>query len=37
MTSGQETNGDNLGIFFDLLDNDAMLSVIIRIASMRRF
>ena len=37
ITSGQEENGDNLGIFFDLLDNNDMLSVIIRIASMMRF
>ena len=37
MTPGQEANGDNLGIIFDLLDNSCMLSVLIRIASMRRF
>ena len=36
MASGQEANGDNLGIFSGLLDNNGMLSVI-RIASMRRF
>ena len=33
----QEANGDNLGIFFDVLHNNCMLSVLIRIASMRRF
>ena len=38
MTPGQEANGDNLSCyFFDLLDNNGMLSVFIRIASMRRF
>ena len=37
MTPGQEANDDNLGIFFDLLDNNGMLRVLIRIASMRRF
>ena len=36
MAPGQEANGDYLGIFSDLLDNNVMLSVI-RIASMRRF
>ena len=36
MTPGQEANGDNLGFCFDLLDNKCMLSVLIRIASMRR-
>ena len=34
---GQEANGDNLGSIFDLLYNCGMLSVLIRIASMRRF
>ena len=35
---GQETNGDDLGIFFvDLLQNKGMLSVLIRIASTMRF
>ena len=37
MTPGQEAIGDNLGIFFELLDNNGMLSVLIRIALMRRF
>ena len=37
MTPDQEANGDNLGIIFDLLDNNCMLSVLIRIASSRRF
>ena len=37
MVPGQEANGDNLGIIFYLLANDRMLSVLIRIASMRRF
>ena len=32
-----EANGDNLGMFFDVLHNNVMLSVLIRIASMRRF
>ena len=36
MTPGQRANGDNLGFFFDL-DNNGMLSVLFRIASMRRF
>ena len=30
--ASQEANGDNLGILFDLLDNNGMLSVLIRIA-----
>ena len=34
---GQEENVDSLGIFFDLLHNNGMLSVLNRIASMRRF
>ena len=34
----QEASGDNLGIFFfDFLQNNCMLSLLIRIASMRRF
>ena len=38
MVPSQEANGDNLGIcFFDFLHNDCMLSVLIRIASSRRF
>ena len=37
MTLGQEANDGNLGIFFGLLDDNDMLSVLIRIASMRRF
>ena len=38
MMPGQEANGDNLGIFFFyLLDINGMLSVLIRIASMRQF
>ena len=37
MTPGQEANGDNLGIFFYLLDTNGMLSVLIRIALTRRF
>ena len=37
MVPSQEANGDNLGIFFfDFLQNNCMLSVLIRIASMRR-
>ena len=39
MTPGQEANGDNQEILFDLLDNNGMLSdmlsVCIRIPSMR--
>ena len=37
MTSGQEADGDNLGIFFDLLDTMyyGMLSELIRITLMR--
>ena len=35
---GQEANSDNLGIFFfGFLHNNCMLSVLIRIASMRQF
>ena len=37
MAQGQEANGDKLGISFDLLYNNCMLSVLIRIALMRRF
>ena len=37
MELSQEANGDNLGIFFDFLHNNCILSVLIRIASMRRF
>ena len=36
MTPGQETNGDNLGKFFDPLYNNGMLGVLIRIISMRQ-
>ena len=35
MSPGQEANGDNQEILFDLLDNNGMLSVCIRIPSMR--
>ena len=34
---GQEANGDNFGIFFNSLHNNGMLSVLIKIASIRRF
>ena len=37
MAPGQVANGDNYGNLFDLLRNDGMLCVLIRIASMRRF
>ena len=37
MAPGQEANGGNLGTLFDLLHSNDMLSVLIRIASMRRF
>ena len=37
MVPSQEANGDNLGILFDFLHNNFMLSVLLRIASMRRF
>ena len=38
MAPGQEANGDNSGkSFFDLLHKCCMLSVHIRIASMRQF
>ena len=32
MMPGQEATGNNLGIFFNLPDNNGMLSVLIRIA-----
>ena len=35
MEQGQEANGDKLGNFFDLLYNNCMLGVLIRIASSR--
>ena len=37
MAPDQEANGDNLVYLFDLLQSNGMLSVLIRIASMRRF
>ena len=37
MMPGQEANGNNLRIFFDRLDSNGMLSILIRIASLRRF
>ena len=38
MIPGQEANHDNLDFFFFyLLDNNCMLGVLIRIASMRQF
>ena len=37
MVRGQEANSDNLGIFFYFHHNNCMLSVLIRIASMRQF
>ena len=36
MTPGQEANGDNLVFFFELLDNNGMLCVLIRIASIMK-
>ena len=36
MVPGQEANGHNLGLF-DLLYNNCMLNVLIRIALMRQF
>ena len=35
MAPGQEASSDNLGNLFDFLHNNCMLSVLIRIASMR--
>ena len=37
MAPGQEANSDDLGIFFYFLHNNCILSVLIRIASMRQF
>ena len=37
MVPSQEAFGDNLGIFFYFLHNNYMLSILIRIASIRRF
>ena len=37
MAPGQEANDDNLGNIFDLLYNNGMMCVLIRLASMRRF
>ena len=37
MAPDQEANSDYLGKSFDLLYNNCMLSVLIRIASSRRF
>ena len=37
MAPGQEANDDNLGVYFDLLYNNCMLSLLIRIALMRQF
>ena len=37
MSPGQEANGDNLVILSELLGNNGMLSVLIRIASVRQF
>ena len=38
MTLGQVANGFNLGIFFfNLLDDNGMLYVLIKIASVRQF
>ena len=34
MASDQEANADNLGIFFNLLDNNGMLNVLIRITHL---
>ena len=33
---GQGANGDNLGVYFDHLNNKGILSILIRIAPMRR-
>ena len=37
MTPGQEANGDNLWIFFYLLDNNGMFSVLIKHTLLRQF
>ena len=37
MLPGQEAKSNDLGIFFYFLHNKCMLSVLIRIASMRQF
>ena len=37
MAPGQEANGDNLGNLFNVLYNNCMLSVLIKITSMRQF
>ena len=37
MAQGQEANGDNLGNRNDLMHGYGMLSVFIRVTSMRRF
>ena len=37
MLPDQEANGDNLGKSFDLLYNNGILSVLIRIPLMRHF
>ena len=36
MAPGQEVNGDDLGVFYDLRYNNGMLSALIRNTSMRR-
>ena len=36
MAQDKEANGDKLRIFFDLLNNNSMLCVLIRIASIKR-
>ena len=36
MAPGQEANGDDLGNLLDFLNNNCMLGVLIRIASVRR-
>ena len=35
MVAGKEANGDNLGSLFDLLYNNGMFGVLIRMALMR--
>ena len=37
MVPGQEANGEVKGSLFDLLYNNGILSVLIRIASIRQF